>query len=74
MEGNVRGCWGLAVSCVDMLVFVVWLSLGGWLSSSAFENADGWWHIPSFLGAVVSVIGLMSLVNTCCHVTRLRAL
>ncbi len=62
VEINVRGWWGLAISWVDMLVLVVWLSLTGWLSSWAFDNAEGWWHIPSFLGAAASVIGLAFLL------------
>ncbi|MCQ3808349.1 MAG: hypothetical protein OXB92_06060 [Acidimicrobiaceae bacterium] len=62
VEVNVRGWWGLATSWVDMLVLVVWFGLAGWLSSWAFENAAGWWHIPSFLGAVASVIGLAFLL------------
>ena len=62
VEVNVRGWWGLATSWVDMLVLVVWLSLSGWLSAWAFENAEGWWHVPSFLGAVMSVIGVAFLL------------
>ena len=61
-EINVRGWWGLATSWVDMLVLVVWLGLAGWLSSWAFDNAEGWWHIPSFLGAAASVVGLAFLL------------
>ena len=63
VEVNVRGWWGLATSWVDMLVLVVWLSLSGWLSGWAFENAEGWWHVPSFLGASVSVIGVAFLLG-----------
>lgn len=62
VEVNVRGWWGLATSWVDMLVLVVWLSVAGWLSAWAFENAEGWWHAPSFFGAVVSVIGVAFLL------------
>ena len=71
VEVNIRGWWGLATSWVDMLALVVWLSLSVWLSGWALQNAEGWWHVPSFLGVVVSVIGvafllvlaLMSLVS-----------
>ena len=62
VEVNVRGWWGLATSWADMLVLVVWLSLSGWLSGWAFQNAEGWWHVPSFLGVVVSVIGVALLL------------
>ena len=62
VEVNVRGWWGLATSWVDMLVLIVWLSLSGWLSGWAFKNAEGWWHVPSFLGAVVSVVGVALLL------------
>lgn len=62
VEVNVRGWWGFATSWVDMLVLVVWLSLSGGLSGWAFENAEGWWHVPSFLGVVVSVIGVALLL------------
>ena len=62
VEVNVRGWWGLATSWADMLVLVVWLSLSGWLSGWAFKNAEGWWLVPSFLGAVVSVIGVAFLL------------
>ena len=62
VEVNVRGWWGLATSWVDLIVLIVWLSLSGWLSAWAFENAEGWWHVLSFLGAVVSVIGLAILL------------
>ena len=62
VEVNVRGWWGLATSWVDMLVLVVWLGLAGLLSSWAFNNAEGWWRLPSFLGAVASVIGLAFLL------------
>ena len=62
VEVNVRGWWGLATSWVDMLVLVVWLSLSGGLSGWAFENAEGWWLVPSFLGVVVSVIGVALLL------------
>ena len=63
VEVNVRGWWGLATSWVDMLVLVVWLSLSGGLSGWAFKNAEGWWLVPSFLGAVVSVIGVAFLLG-----------
>ena len=62
VEVNIRGWWGLATSWVDLLVLVVWISLSGWLSARAFENAEGWWRVPSFLGAVMSVIGVAILV------------
>ena len=62
VEVNVRGWWGLATSWVDMVALIVWLSLSAWLSSWAFENAEGWWHVPSLLGVVVSVIGVASLL------------
>ena len=62
VEVNVRGWWGLATSWVDMLVLVVWLSLSVWLSGWALQNAEGWWHVPSFLGVVVSVIGVALLL------------
>ena len=62
VEVNVRGWWGLATSWADMLVLVVWLSLSTWLSGWAFENAEGWWHVPSFLGVVVSGIGVALLL------------
>ena len=45
-----------------MLVLVVWLSLSAWLSAWAFKNAEGWWRVPSCLGAVVSVIGVAVLL------------
>ena len=59
---NIRGMWGLATSSVDMLILVVWLSLSAWLSVWAFENAEGWWRVPAFFGAVVSVVGVAFLV------------
>ena len=62
VEVNVRGWWGLATSWVDMLALVVWLSLSVWLSGWALQNAEGWWHVPSFLGVVVSVIGVAFLL------------
>ena len=62
VEINVRGWWGLATSWVDMLVLVVWLGLAGGLSMWAFENTEGLWRLPSFLGVVVSVIGLLFLL------------
>ena len=62
VEVNVRGWWGFATSWADMLVLVVWLSLSTWLSGWAYENAEGWWHVPSFLGVVVSVIGVALLL------------
>ncbi len=62
VEVNVRGWWGLATSWVDMLVLVVWLGLAGSLSIWAFENTEGLWRLPSFLGVVVSVIGLAFLL------------
>ena len=62
VEVNVRGWWGFATSWVDMLVLVVWLSLSVWLSGWAFQNAEGWWHVPSFLGVVVSMIGVALLL------------
>ena len=62
VEVNVRGWWGLATSWVDMLVLVVWLSLSVWLSGWALQNAEGWWHVPSFLGVVVSMIGVALLL------------
>ena len=62
VEVNARGWWGFATSWIDLSVIVVWLSLSGWLSGWAFENAEGWWHVPSFLGAVVSVIGVALLL------------
>ena len=40
----------------------MWLSLSVWLSGWAFENAEGWWHVPSFLGVVVSMIGVALLL------------
>ena len=57
-EGTVAG----ATSWIDLSVLAVWLGLAGWLSGWAFENAEGWWHVPSFLGAVVSVIGVAFLL------------
>ena len=62
VEVNIRGWWGLATSWVDLLVLFVWISLSGWLSAWAFKNAEGWWRVPSFLGAVMSVIGLAILL------------
>ena len=62
VEVNIRGWWGLATSWVDMLVILGWLGLSGWLSWWAFEGAEGWWHVPSFLGVVVSVIGVAFLL------------
>ena len=62
VEVNVRGWWGLATSWMDMVALIVWLSLCAWLSSWAFENAEGWWHVPSFLGVVVSVVGVAFLL------------
>lgn len=62
VEVNTRGWWGLATSWVDMLVLVVWLSLSAWLSGWAFENAEGWWHVPPFLGVIMSVIGVAFLL------------
>ena len=62
VEVNVRGWWGLATSWVDMCGLVVWLGLSGWLSGWAFENAEGWWHVPSFLGVVISVVGVAFLL------------
>ena len=62
VEVNVRGWWGLATSWVDMLALVVWLSLSVWLSGWALQNAEGWWHVPSFLGVVVSLIGVALLL------------
>ena len=62
VEVNVRGWWGLATSWVDLLVLVAWLSVSGWLSGWAFDNAEGWWHVPAFLGAVMSVIGVAFLL------------
>ena len=62
VEVNVRGWWGLATSWVDMLALVVWLSLSVWLSGWALQNAEGWWHVPSFLGVVVSMIGVAFLL------------
>ena len=59
---NVRGWWGLATSWMDMVALIVWLSLSAWLSSWAFENAEGWWHVPALLGVVVSVIGVAFLL------------
>ena len=63
VEVNVRGWWGLATSWADMLALVVWLSLSVWLSGWALQNAEGWWHVPSFLGVVVSVIGVAFLLG-----------
>lgn len=62
VEVNTRGWWGLATSWIDLSVLAVWLGLAGWLSGWAFENAEGWWHVPSFLGAVVSVVGVALLL------------
>ena len=62
VEVNARGWWGFATSWIDLSVLAVWLGLAGWLSGWAFENAEGWWHVPSFLGAVVSVIGVALLL------------
>ena len=62
VEVNSRGWWGFATSWIDLSVVAVWLGLAGWLSGWAFENAEGWWHVPSFLGVVVSVIGVAVLV------------
>ena len=59
---NALGWWGFATSWIDLSVLTVWLGLAAWLSIWAFENAEGWWHIPSFLGVVVSVIGLVFLL------------
>ncbi len=62
VEVNALGWWGFATSWIDLSVLTVWLGLAAWLSIWAFENAEGWWHIPSFLGVVVSVIGLVFLL------------
>ena len=62
VEVNTRGWWGFATSWIDLSVLAVWLGLAGWLSGWAFENAEGWWHVPSFLGAVVSVLGVALLL------------
>ena len=62
VDVNVRGWWGLATSWVHMLVLVVWLGLAGWLSIWALDNTEGLWRLPSFLGVVVSVIGLLVLL------------
>ena len=63
VEVNVRGWWGFATSWVDLSAVAVWLGLAAWLSGWAFENAEGWWLVPSFLGAVVSVIGVAFLLG-----------
>ena len=63
VEVNTRGWWGFATSWIDLSVLAVWLGLAGWLSGWAFENAEGWWHVPSFLGVVVSVIGVAFLLG-----------
>ena len=62
VEVHVRGWWGFATSWVDMLVLVLWLGLSGMLSRWAFENAEGWWRVPSFLGVVVSLVGVALLL------------
>ena len=62
VEVNIRGWWGFATSWIDLSVLAVWLGLAGWLSGWAFENAEGWWHVPSLLGVVVSVIGVALLL------------
>ena len=62
IEVNARGWWGFATSWIDLSVLAVWLGLAGWLSGWAFKNAEGWWHVPSFLGAFVSVIGVALLL------------
>ena len=62
VEVNTRGWWGFATSWIDLSVLAVWLGLAGWLSGWAFENAEGWWHVPAFLGAVVSVVGVALLL------------
>ena len=62
VEVNARGWWGFATSWIDLSVLAVWLGLAGWLSGWALQNAEGWWHVPSFLGVVVSVIGVAFLL------------
>ena len=62
VEVHARGWWGFATSWVDMLVLVIWLGLSGVLSGWALKNAEGWWRVPSFLGVVVSVIGVALLL------------
>ena len=62
VEVNIRGWWGLTTSWMDMVVLAVWLGLSGCLSGWAFENAQGWWRVPAFLGAVMSVIGVAILL------------
>lgn len=62
VEVNVRGWWGFATSWIDLSAIAVWLGLAGWLSGWAFQNAEGWWHIPSFLGIVISMIGVAMVV------------
>ena len=62
VEVNARGWWGFATSWIDLSAVAVWLGLAAWLSGWAFENAEGWWHVPSFLGVVVSVIGVALLL------------
>ena len=63
VEVNTRGWWGFATSWIDLSAVAVWLGLAAWISGWAFENAEGWWHVPSFLGAVVSVIGVAFLLG-----------
>ena len=62
VEVSLRGWWGFATSWIDLSAIAAWLSLAEWLSGWAFERADGWWHVPSFLGAAVSVIGVAFLL------------
>ena len=59
IEVNSRGWWGFATAWIDLSAIAVWLGLAGWLSGWAFERAEGWWHIPAFLGFAVSVVTMV---------------
>ena len=59
VEVNARGWWGFASSWIDLSVVAVWLGLAGWLSGWAFENAEDWWHVPSFLGFLVAALAMV---------------
>ena len=59
VEVNARGWWGFATSWIDLSVLAVWLGLAAWVSGWAFENAEGWWHVPSFLGVLVAALAMV---------------
>ena len=59
VEVNTRGWRGFATSWIDLSAVAVWLGLAAWLSGWAFSNAEGWWHVPSFLGVLVAALAMV---------------